>query len=269
MLIWVSALHCEVKPVIDYYRLRKEHAKTPFELYRGEEMTAIVSGIGKVASAAASAWIGGEQREAASLAWINLGCAGAASHAIGSAFSVDKIIDADSGQSYYPVPVSPNSLPPSPCLSLARPSEEYREDCLFDMEASGFIYSALRFSSAELVQSIKVVSDNREYQTGKNRAAVSRLIGEHIEAIDRQAQALLELNREVAARALAADDWQRLNRLAHFTQTQQNRLRVLWLYLRNRDHSAEDLLSRLSALPSAKAMLESLQEMSRRDSEGL
>ena len=269
MLIWVSALHCEAKPVIDYYRLRKEHAKTPFELYRGEQMIAIVSGIGKIASAAASAWIGGEQGQAASLCWINLGCAGAASHAIGSAFSIDKIIDADSGQRYYPVPVSPGSLPHSPCLSLGRPSEEYREDCLFDMEASGFVYSALRFSSAELVQSIKVVSDNREYRTGKDRAAVSRLIGEQIEAIDRQALALLELNQEVAARALAADDWRRLNQLAHFTQTQQNRLRVLWLYLRNREHSAEDLLQRLSVLPSAAAMLESLREMSYRDSEDL
>ena len=269
MLIWVAALHCEAKPVIDYYRLKKTHAKTPFDLYRGEDMACVVSGIGKVASAAASAWVGGEYREAASLAWINLGCAGAAGHAVGSVFSIDKIVDADSGQAFYPVAVTPAELPASPCLSLGRPGEDYREDCLFDMEASGFIQAALRFSSAELVQGIKVVSDNREFSTGKNRAAVSRLISANIDAIDRQAQALLELNREVAARALAADEWRRLGELAHFSQTQQNRLRGLWLYLRNREHSAEDLLRRLSALPSAGAMIASLQQLSHRDSEEL
>lgn len=269
MLIWVAALHCEARPVIDYYRLKKSHAKNPFDIYRGDEMTCIVSGIGKVASAAACAWLAGTARETASLAWINLGCAGAALHEIGAAFSIDKITDADSGQSYYPAPVAPSSLPFSPCLTLSRPGENYREDTLFDMEASGFVSSAMRFSSAELIQAIKVVSDNRQYQTGKNRNAVSELVAGHIEAIDRQATALLQLNREVASRALAADEWRQLESLAHFSQTQQSRLRVLWLYLRKRDHSAEDLLRRLSGLPSAGAIIAMLQDMSHRDSETL
>ncbi len=151
MLIWVAALHCEAKPVIDFYRLRKTHARTPFDIYRGDEMTRIVSGIGKVASAAACAWLAGDLRDNASLAWINLGCAGAAVHEIGAAFTLDKITDADSGHSYYPAPVTPISLPFSPCLTLSQPGENYRQDTLFDMEASGFVYSALRFSSAELV----------------------------------------------------------------------------------------------------------------------
>ena len=269
MLIWVAALHCEARPVIDFYRLKKAHAKTPFDIYRGDEMTCVVSGIGKVASAAACGWLAGASRDAASLAWINLGCAGAALHEIGAAFTLDKITDADSGQSYYPASIAPSSLPFSPCLTLSRPGEDYREDTLFDMEASGFVYSALRFSSAELVQAIKVVSDNRERQTGKNREAVSQLIAAHIESIDEQAMALLELNREVASRALPADEWRRLESMAHFSQTQQSRLRVLWLYLRNRDHSADDLLRQLSGLASAGAIIDALQDMSRRDSEAL
>ncbi len=269
MLIWVAALHCEAKPVIDYYRLRKSHAKTPFDIYRGDEMTCIVSGMGKLAGSAACAWLAGSEADAASLAWINLGCAGAARHEIGSAFAVDKITDADSGLCYYPVPVSASGLPFSPCLTLGRPSEDYREDTLFDMEASGFIYSALRFSSAELVQAIKIVSDNRDHKTGKNRRATSELVASNIEAIDKQAMALLELNREVAARLIDAAEWRRLNELAHFSQTQQNRLRGLWSYLRNREYGADDLLRRLSGLESAAAIIASLQEISHRDSEDL
>ena len=37
MLIWVAALHCEAKPVIDYYRLRKLHGQA-FDVYRGDGM---------------------------------------------------------------------------------------------------------------------------------------------------------------------------------------------------------------------------------------
>ncbi len=269
MLIWVAALHCEAKPIIDFYRLKKTPSEAGFDLYRGDESLCIVSGMGKLASAAACAWIGARQRESASLAWINLGCAGGAGRAIGSAFTLDKIVDADSGQSWFPAPVSKTFLPPAACLSLARPGEDYREDFLFDMEASGFICSALRFSSAELVQAIKIVSDNPEYRTGNDRAAVSALIERHIDAIDRQAAALQELNREVGARAVDSDEWRRLNDLAHFSQTQQNRLQTLWRYLRNREHDADELLEELSLLPSDSAILDSLQQTCQRDSEFL
>ena len=78
MLIWVCALHCEAKPVIDFYRLKKSHDDTAFDLYRGDDMVCIISGTGKVASSAACAWLAARYADAASLAWINLGIAGAA-----------------------------------------------------------------------------------------------------------------------------------------------------------------------------------------------
>ena len=77
MLIWVCALHCEAKPVIDFYRLKKSHDDNAFDLYRGENMACIISGMGKLASAAASAWIAARYEDSASIAWINLGVAGA------------------------------------------------------------------------------------------------------------------------------------------------------------------------------------------------
>ena len=40
-------------------------------------------------------------------------------------------------------------------MTLSQPSEDYREDYLFDLEASGFMYASLRFSSAELIKSIE------------------------------------------------------------------------------------------------------------------
>ena len=198
MLIWVCAMHCEAKPVIDFYRLKKSHADNAFDLYGGDNMACIISGIGKLASAAATAWIAARHDADAPIAWINLGIAGAATEEPGAIFALNQVIDADSGQRYYPVPGADSSLPGSACLTLGRPSEDYREDTLFDMEASGFMHSALRFSSAELTQSIKIVSDNPRHKTGKDRPRVSALIHRHIELIDQQATALIALNQEIA-----------------------------------------------------------------------
>lgn len=269
MLIWVSALHCEAKPVIDYYRLKKSHDDNAFDLYRGDDMLCIISGVGKIASAAACAWIAARYDQEASIAWINLGVAGSGQHAIGAAFSLNKVIDADSGQRHYPVPGAGSFLPGSACLTLSQPSEDYREDTLFDMEASGFVYGALRFSSAELTQCIKIVSDNREHKIGKNRQRVSDLVHQNIEAIDQQAGALIKLNNEIAGLAISPESWQQIIALAHFSQTQKNRLRVLWRYLMNRENSAETVLQKLSGCSSAATIISTLELLSYQDSEGL
>jgi len=250
MLIWVCALHCEAKPVIDFYRLKKSHDHRAFDVYHGDDMACVVSGIGKLASAAASAWIAASFPSETSLAWINLGVAGAAEHAIGDLFALNKVVDADSGQSYYPAPVAASSLVGSPCLTLGQPSDNYREDTLFDMEASGFIHATLRFSSAELTQSLKIISDNRQQQTGMNRQRVSELIHQHIDSIDRQAQGLFELNREIKALELAPDPEKMLGLMGNIHR-QRGRLdlaRASWEALLAREPNDPETLSNLGIL---------------------
>ncbi len=268
MLIWVCALHCEAKPVIDYYRLRKLPGQV-FDLYRGDDMALAVSGVGKLASAAATAWAATAHRDQAALAWINLGIAGAADHEIGDAFLLHQVIDDDRGKRYYPAPVARPPLPGSACRTRSRPGYQYREDCLFDMEASGFMQAALYFSSAELVQGIKLVSDNRRQQAAPGRQQVSALIHDRIGEITRLAEALAGLAREQAALEPAPESWQQLLSLAHFSQTQQNRLRVLWRYLHNRDIETGPLLQVLAAKADAGAIIETLEKIGHRDSEAL
>ena len=269
MLIWVCALHCEAKPVIDFYRLKKSHADNAYDLYRNQDMVCIVSGPGKLASAAATAWIAAQQQAAGSLAWINLGIAGAAEYDIGSAFLLNQVIDADSAQRFYPVMPEKTILPGKTGLCLSQPSTEYHDDYLFDMESSGFMQSALRFSSAELIRCLKVVGDNRHEQTGRNRQRVSDLIQQHIEIIDAQARALDELNRQLLELEIAPDTWEQIMGLAHFSQTEQSRLRILLSYLLNRSIRGNELLAHLDDHSSAGAILQSLEALSRQDSERL
>ena len=269
MLIWVCAMHCEAKPLIDFYRLKKSHDDSAFDLYRGDNMACIISGIGKLASAAASAWIAARHNDAASIAWINLGIAGAARYEPGTIFALNQVIDADTGQRYYPAPGADSILAGGACLTLSQPSEDYRENTLFDMEASGFMHSALRFSSAELTQSIKVISDNHRHKMARDRPRISTLIHQHIELIDQQATGLIALNREIAALALPAESWQQLITLAHFSQTQKNRLRVLWRYLANRNLGSAQLLEKLGACASSNAIIDTLEQLSHQDSKDL
>ena len=268
MLIWVTALHCEAKPVIDYYRLKKSARGRAFELYRGDDMACIVSGSGKLASAAACAWIAGAS-DASEFAWINLGIAGAAEHELGTAFLLDKIVDDETGHSYFPAPAPVTKLPGSACLTLGQPGYDYREDSLFDMEASGFMHAALRFSSAELVQAVKVVSDNRHRQTGRDRRRVSELVQQNMNGICDLAAGMLALDREQEALRPAGESWRRLLAMAHFTHTEQTRLRKLWTYLCSRGLGNEELLRELEAGGSAGAILQALERISYRDSEEL
>jgi hypothetical protein len=269
MLIWVAALHCEAKPVIDYYRLCKSPPGQAFDVYRGDGMACIVSGPGKLASAAACAWMAAACTDQPALAWINLGTAGAAEHEIGTAFRLLKITDSDSGKSYFPVAVANAKLEGSDCLTLARPCTDYRADCLFDMEASGFVHAALYFSSAEMVQAVKVVSDNRREACGRDRPRISGLIQDRIEDIVREAAALADLAQARAGLEVPAESWRQLLALAHFSATQKSRLRVLWRYLHNRDFDSAGLLRSLATKSSAGSIIETLEQLSYRDSGNL
>lgn len=91
---------------------------------------------------------------------INLGIAGHQREAIGALCLGHKIIDRESGRCFYPqMPIA------VPCTSYSvwtgsQPNSDYTEDVLYEMEAAGFYEMAVKFSSSELIQVLKVVSDN-------------------------------------------------------------------------------------------------------------
>ena len=69
--------------------------------------------------------------------------------------------------------------------TLERPDFDYRRKGAFDMEASGFYPTALRFSQPQLVHCLKVISDNRE-QSGRgiSGADVRRLIEQRLALLE-------------------------------------------------------------------------------------
>jgi hypothetical protein len=92
---------------------------------------------------------------------VNVGIAGHQTMRLGALFAAHKITDEDSGKHYYPQLISQ-----LPCMTLrintvSKPERMYADNGLYEMEASGFYEIASRFSSAELIQTFKVVSDNQ------------------------------------------------------------------------------------------------------------
>ena len=191
------ALPCEAKPLISHFRLKRKMDDEAFHTYQRENLSLTVSGVGKIAMAAAVVYTKMTFPGQHPRLWLNVGVAGHPTYPLGKAVIANKIIDDDSGRCWYPpltyhLPCESDSL-----QTVSRPDLSYSTDTLYDMEASGFYQTAIRFSSAELVQSIKIISDNRQSPTRNVTAEqVSRLIIEQTEPIEQ----LLERLEPLAAR---------------------------------------------------------------------
>lgn len=225
MLCLVVALAAEARPLLAPHQLQGASGH-PYRICAGEQTHLIVSGIGKVAAAAATAYLRALIGDTPA-AWLNIGIAGHGSQAVGTPLLAHKVVDAASGKPFYP-----SFTAPPPCrttlLHTVDRVQSPAGDAAYDMEASGFCEAAQRFATSERVHCLKVVSDNPQspYQTlnaGKVEALIeSQLdtvarVGEHLRALSQQLHAL---HADPPGLAELTTRWQ-------FTATQQHQLRGL------------------------------------------
>lgn len=156
-----TALFCEASPLIEHFRLRKDLTSRPFELYHRDEICLTITGIGKCAMAAGVAYTIARTNDAERPVLLNIGIAGHADHELGSVFLAGKIIDAETQKNFYPPLAFSPPCPIETVRTLSLPHLDYKDADLYDMEASAFYETAVRFSTGELIHAVKVVSDNR------------------------------------------------------------------------------------------------------------
>lgn len=203
MLTFVVALHCEAKPIIDFYKLKKVIEK-PFDLYqRGADgvnppIDLLVTGIGALSVSAGVGWLAGRDSEnETQRVWLNVGTAGHFDQPLGAIFLVHGVGDEVLQKSHYPPMVAKWSGITGAVLTVNAPCSDYPGGAAVDMEAFAFFTAANRFSDSELVQSLKVVSDNQELGIEHLSAKkLTELILENIDKIDQYAHALLSINPE-------------------------------------------------------------------------
>ena len=166
MICFVIAYRAEAAALIKHFRLEKQQQQE-FPLYRTDDIALVISGSGKSNAAAATAYLYGKTGFHSNAVWINFGIAGHADDAPGSTCLASKVIDVATGRVLH---LSLPHKPPWKTAALYTYEQPHRSNQrdkgLCDMEASGFAFTARRFTQPQLVHCIKVISDNQK--TGIN-----------------------------------------------------------------------------------------------------
>ena len=157
----VVALPSEARPLLQHWQLQRDPDSRAFAQYRNRDSSIwlVVSGVGKVNAAAACAHVyhscGSE-----SAVWLNVGIAGHRDMPLGTPFLAHTLVDAGSEKAFYPPILFKPPCDTDLLRSVDRPTRNLPMSGGVDMEASAFFTCASRYSSAELVHGLKVVSDN-------------------------------------------------------------------------------------------------------------
>lgn len=249
-----TALPCEAKPLVEYFKLKKDVSIQPFAVYFNNDICLTVTGVGKSAMAAGVAFTQALFAAVEYPTILNIGVAGHKYEALGRLFFADKIIDIDSERSYYPSLIY--TLPSFTCgiQTVSKPQTSYHESYLCDMEASAFYETAVRFTSSEFIFCLKVVSDNEASPAENiNPKQVSNLIGTHISSLELVLEQVFKLAALIAKPEIVL--WNKLIQQHHFTIAEQRQLKGLlmrWCVITDNQHldfdeaplgCAKDLLS--------------------------
>ena len=212
MINLVVALKAEARPLIRHYKLHNRHADSALPVYLGTDMALIVSGPGKTAAASATAWLQGLTQGNQRNAWLNIGIAGHATYAIGDGRIANCITEHATNRSWYPPQVHNLDIATGRLLTVDSPENDYSVDTLYDMEAAGFYPAACRFSSSELVQCFKVVSDNRQHANTKITAKhCEQLVASQLKTINSLVEALGKMQKRCNSWHAPHPDLERLN----------------------------------------------------------
>ena len=186
MIYFVAAMECEAGPLVRRWELDESVETAPFKIYARGEVSLIVSGVGKVACAAAVAHLHASRGGGRDHVWLNVGVGGHRDLQVGYGALAQTIIDQGNGWQWEPPLPEAWGLASATVITVDRAEEDFPEDAIYEMEAAGFCATARRFSPSGLVHCYKVVSDNRE--TGLSNLKpeiVEELIEARLEEVER------------------------------------------------------------------------------------
>ena len=220
MLKIVVSLFCEAKPLIDRYKL-KQQSSSIFPIYQNETISLIISGVGSLNASAATIHLHHESRGELDDLWLNIGIAGHREAEIGAPFLVSKISHKNLKRSFYPyLPLKHNFKLASLC-TLDSPSQDYLLDTLYDMEGYGFYLPALKLSTVERIQSLKIVSDNKQTNLKEiSKGSVSDLIEQNLKEIEALITAMQTQKKEISLHP----EFEQIKNYAHFSETEKHTL---------------------------------------------
>ncbi|GMR22846.1 MAG: hypothetical protein BMS9Abin37_1222 [Acidobacteriota bacterium] len=256
MIRFVVALRAEARPLIDRYQLQPGDDGA-FRCFHGSGRSLVISGVGRVAAATATAYLHKKPLDV----WVNVGIAGHRDRAPGKLIRAHRVTDTGTGERFYPTLLGLPHIDTEGVSTVDMPETTFASRDVFDMEASGFYQTALRFSTSELVQCVKIVSDNVDTGTdGLTVGRVSELVEQNLDAIDDVVAHLETLATELEP-LRHAPDVEPFFETWHFTTSERRRLSRVLVRLRVLQSlpTAEEL-RRLKTVKTASALLRELDQ---------
>lgn len=207
MIFILCALPQEARPLVKELGLKHTQELAPYAAYQDERIILLITGVGKLRMSCAIGFLAakfpGEH------VWLNIGVAGHRHHDIGCAFHIEKVIDRATKKEFYPSIAFASPFARATIETVDSPDFTYETPHLIDMEASAFFLNASKFSSLELIQSVKVISDNSFEEKIKIVLDIFAPLTELLEKIQIPSSPYLEP---------ALEKW-------HFTQSEKIRLK--------------------------------------------
>lgn len=185
MIYMVVALAAEARPLVTHFQLTKVDELEPLSIFRQSDLALIVSGVGKDAMAASVLALARAIPPVGNTAWLNVGVAGHRYHEIGTAVLARQVRNEETGLIQQLSPPADLNLEIGEVRTVTHVEIRYESTALYEMEAAAFCESAGDLTPAELIQVLKIVSDNRASGTlCVSARQVQSLIEENLPEID-------------------------------------------------------------------------------------
>ena len=254
---FVVALQSEANPIIDHFEMKRE-SNSPFPRYSNLPHRLIVTGIGRLRCAAATGLLMAYGRSYE--AWLNFGFAGHAILEKGTTFQAHKISDDSSPYCHYPPLLLRTKFPTSHLRTVSRPETKYMESCGYDMEAHAFCSTAYQHSTRELVQVVKVVSDNPNNCISKiDRKEMEALLFSQMKLIHEFVNQLDSLADEIAEPSEISSMLAEITTLGSFSQTQVLQIRKYLFDARSLGFSKKEIRSLFAIEGTSRSILRKVE----------
>ena len=257
---FLVALQPEARPLIDRLKLKKRNGTHPFSVFENETHRLVISGIGRIQAAAATGFLLGQQ-DGRPQAIINLGIAGHGSLDLGTAFLANRIFHSREKGIYYPPAALESKISKSGLQTMDAPEKDYPEPIGYDMEAHAFCSIAYQFITRELVQVIKVVSDNPSAPlTDFDPKLATDLLFENLSIVEEISEQLEALEREISMDPDILAILAEMKAKFHFTATQVHQLQRILQQAHALGLAPDEIRPLLGSSTNTKTLLSSLEE---------
>jgi adenosylhomocysteine nucleosidase len=225
-LIITTALKAEAISIIRHFKL-KNFIDNKFEIFSNEDIFLIITKVGSINSAIATAYIAtllNIKFKNEKLVFLNIGIAGHKDLSIGSCILAHEVRDEITKIKYFPSLIFDFDITKT-ILCVSKPSKDYLDDFVFDMESFGFFVAASKFCEIDLIQSLKIISDNLSSNIlDISKEKIEDLIFKNLNVIEKIIFDMFKVLKSIKNEISINDELLIIQNKFHLTFSEQNML---------------------------------------------